>query len=179
MLGCWLENLAGHRAGQGPRRQDIKRIERTYQRVLRWWGQFLYGTPTIPPFLSLSLLSPFFLSPHPETPSSFRLSSRGEEFLTLDLASKRTYPTKDTKWRCHTCFFRSSMWKTLSLTYVDQMMMGKKRWPMEIEEKIGPGLRIMRVEDYIRNLVLCTFDPPIFMEGGFSFYILLDDRFPF
>lgn len=129
--------------------------------------------------LSLSLLSPFFLSPHPETPSSFRLSSRGEEFLTLDLASKRTYPTKDTKWRCHTCFFRSSMWKTLSLTYVDQMMMGKKRWPMEIEEKIGPGLRIMRVEDYIRNLVLCTFDPPIFMEGGFSFYILLDDRFPF
>lgn len=178
MLGCWLENLAGHRAGQGPRQQDIKRIERTYQRVLRWWGQFLYGTPTFSLF-SLSLLSPFFLSPHPETPSSFRLSSRGEEFLTLNLASKRTYPTKDSKWRCHTCFFRSSTWKTLSLTYVDQMMMGKKRWSMEIEEKIGPGLRIMHVEDYIRNLVLCTFDPPIFMEGGFSFYILLDDRFPF
>lgn len=64
------------------------------------------------------------------------------------------------------------MWKTLSLTYVGQMMMEKKRWPMEIEEKIGPGLRIMRVEDYIRNLVLCTFDPPIFMEGRLFFLYL-------
>lgn len=50
--------------------------------------------------------------------------------------------------------------------------MEKKRWPMEIEEKIGPGLRIMRVEDYIRNLVLCTFDPPIFMEGRLFFLYL-------
>lgn len=55
----------------------------------------------------------------------------------------------------------------------------KKTLAHEDRKKIGPGLRIMRVEDYIRNLVLCTFDPPIFMEGGFSFYILLDDRFPF
>lgn len=82
-------------------------------------------------------ISPFFLSPHQETPSSFRLSSIGEEFLTPGPWPGRKLPHKGDKMaRLYRFFFFFPISETLSSAYVDQMMKRKKE--KKKGEKIGP-----------------------------------------